>query len=131
MFFKNFWPAIVWAIVIFLLCSAPGKSIPSADWMRWINVDKWVHAFLYFVLFLTCYNGYRKFAGNWKIYFILSFAICVAYGIGIELVQAFFLPDRSGDVPDAVANSMGSVFAVLAIRTWSKTWPWFNNSSYK
>ena len=123
MFFKNFWPALAWAIVIFLLCSAPGKSIPSTDWMRWFNLDKWIHAFFYFVLFLLLYRGYR-YEKNRATYFIVSFLICILYGIGIELIQAFFLPDRSGDVPDAVANSMGAIFAVIGLRIITKKWPW-------
>jgi VanZ family protein len=124
MFLKNFWPAILWAIVIFILCSTPSKSIPSSDWLRWVNFDKWVHAFLYFVLFLACFWGYKNYKGDWKIYFFISFFTCITYGIGIELMQAFFLPDRSGDVPDAVANSMGSVFAILFIKIYFKKWPW-------
>jgi glycopeptide antibiotics resistance protein len=124
MFFKNFWPAILWAIVIFVLCSTPGKSIPSTDWLRWVNFDKWVHAFLYFVLFIACYWGFKNYNGNWRTYFIISLLVCVLYGIGIELLQAFFLIDRSGDIPDALANTMGSVFAVFGIRLWVKAWPW-------
>ena len=131
MFLKNFWPAIVWAIVIFILCSTPGKSIPSADWLRWVNFDKWVHAFLYFVLFSTCYFGYKKYDGNHKNYFLITLALCVSYGTGIELFQAFFLPDRSGDVPDAVANTMGSIFAIIGIRIWFKSWPWTSKSPNK
>ena len=128
MFFKNFWPAILWSIVIFILCSTPGKSFPSTDWMRWFNFDKWVHAFLYFVLLCLCYFGYRKYANKeWGTMFLVSLIFCVCYGVGIELFQAFFLPDRSGDAPDAVANSMGSVFAILSIRILFKSWPWQNN----
>ena len=123
MIMKNFWPAILWAIVIFLLCSAPGKSIPSTDWLRWVNFDKWVHAFLYFVLFFLLFLGYRKFSSI-KLLFWLSFIFCVVYGVGIELIQAYFLPDRSGDVPDALANSMGAVFGVIGVKLYWKIWPW-------
>lgn len=129
MFFKHFWPAIVWAVVIFFLCSTPGKSFPSADWFRWIAFDKWVHAFLYFVLFGACYLGYRNLSGNIKKYFFVSLFVCVFYGVGIELFQAFFLTDRSGDVPDAVANTMGSVFSILSIKIWFKNWPWERKTS--
>lgn len=128
MFLKNFWPAIAWAIVIFILCSTPGKSFPSTDWFRWVNFDKWVHAFLYFVLFSACYFGYRKYDNHTKKYFYISLFVCVAYGIGIELFQGFFLVDRSGDVPDAVANSMGTIFAIIGIKIWLKVWPWEYNS---
>lgn len=126
MFFKNFWPAIVWAIVIFVLCSSPGKSFPSTDWLRWISFDKWVHAFLYFVLFSTCYYGYHKYKNNQQSYFLITLAICVLYGVGIEVFQSLFLPDRSGDIPDAVANTMGSILAIFGIRIWFKRWPWQN-----
>jgi glycopeptide antibiotics resistance protein len=125
MFLKNFWPAILWAIFIFFLCSTPGKSIPSADWMQWVNLDKWIHAFLYFVLFILMYFGYRN-TRNVSAMFWVSFICCVTYGVGIELFQAYFLTDRSGDIPDAVANAMGAVFGIFAVKIYWKQWPWLS-----
>jgi VanZ family protein len=53
-----------------------------------------------------------------------SIGLCLFLGLFTELVQAFVLVDRSGDVPDMVANSFGVLLAVLTVRFFYKNWPW-------
>lgn len=102
-----------------------GKSFPSADWMDWLKLDKWIHAFLYFVLFILIYLPTRvretsrlpKFTG-------LGILYCLGIGAFTELIQAFFLKDRSGDIADMVANTFGVFMAIVLVRILTKKWPW-------
>lgn len=103
----------------------PGKSFPSADWMDWFKLDKWIHAFLYLSLFILGYIPLKERKGERypaKIIFLLLY--CLGLGAFTELIQELLLEDRSGDIPDLVANSTGVIFAVVLVRLFDKNWPW-------
>jgi VanZ family protein len=44
----------------------------------------------------------------------------VAFGVLMELCQGWFTKDRSADVHDAIANSVGSAIAITAIWLFEK-----------
>ncbi len=71
--------------------------------------DKIVHLLLYF--FLT-YFWLLAYPSLWKIKWTYM-AIIIAWGILIEFLQAFLIIGRSGDVFDALANSIGCVLGML------------------
>ncbi|CAG5086201.1 hypothetical protein CRYO30217_03042 [Parvicella tangerina] len=103
----------------------PGKSFPSADWMDWFKLDKWVHAFLYAVLFTLLFIPIqeRKMIGHARLV-LLSVSFCLFLGLFTEIVQGVFLVDRSGDLPDMIANTLGVFLSVLFFRFKDKKWPW-------
>ncbi len=43
---------------------------------------------------------------------LLIAAVCIAFGVVIEWLQAHFIPGRTGSVSDALLNSLGAVLAV-------------------
>lgn len=123
--FRSFWPITLWTLIIFVLSFTSGTSFPSADWMDWFKLDKWIHAFLYFILFLSGFipidtRGYSNVSVN----FLLLTLYCLFIGVFTELIQAFFLSNRSGDIDDMVANSFGVVLAIVFVRFIFKKWPW-------
>ncbi|WP_258543234.1 VanZ family protein [Parvicella tangerina] len=123
--FRSFWPAICWTLLILGLSFMPGKSFPSADWMDWFKLDKWVHAFLYAVLFTLLFIPIqeRKMIGHARLV-LLSVSFCLFLGLFTEIVQGVFLVDRSGDLPDMIANTLGVFLSVLFFRFKDKKWPW-------
>lgn len=110
-------PALLWSGIIFFLCFLPGSAFPKEDWLDRIYFDKWVHAFLYFVLFFLIYYFPKK--KSISIY-IIATALCVAQGVLIEFIQSSTLvKNRSFDVYDIVANVVGVLLAWIAIRYFS------------
>lgn len=123
--FRSFWPAIIWTVVILVLSFTSGKSFPSSDWMEWFKLDKWIHAFLYFSLFILLYIPINERDGSKRNQWVIfSVVYCLFLGMFTELVQAFVLTDRSGDIPDMVANTFGVLFGVISVRIITQNWPW-------
>jgi VanZ family protein len=89
---------VVWVSMV------PNSELPEVG-----VSDKIEHALAYLVLTL---------AGLWALprrgWLVL--AAVVAFGVGVELLQAGFSFDRQGDWRDAVANATGALMAVLFAR---------------
>ena len=113
-------PGILWLIASIILLTLPGSSLPQEDWlsklMNKIWLDKWIHIGLFSVLvFLWCWAMLRKYAGNEKLksIFIRISIIGLAYGIAIEFVQKYLIPDRSFDIKDILADAAGCAVGVV------------------
>ena len=52
--------------------------------------------------------------------FVVVVLMAFVFGIAIELFQTFLTTSRSGDVIDVVANTAGSLLAILLIRFLGK-----------
>jgi glycopeptide antibiotics resistance protein len=106
---------IFWALLILVLCSIPGKDIPSVGWLQILNPDKWVHATIFAVqylllMFAFSHNYVDKlghFAGHWW-----AVTLSLLYAALTEVYQHVFLPDRYGDVYDFIANAVGVLLGV-------------------
>jgi len=112
---RRWLPAFAWAVVIFVLCSIPGKDIPTQDWMQIISLDKLVHAGIFAVLMLFVLHGYGSsdlIKPLSQTSLLLLFSVIV-YGGVTELYQHYFLPDRFADVYDFIANSFGAIIGLL------------------
>ena len=107
--------AILWASLIFVLCAIPGRDLPHFDWLEILQFDKWVHAGMFFILFLLAGKAYtisHSSSFNLQNKLIL-FVACSTYGTLLELMQAFVFVDRSFDIYDEIANSFGAGMGVL------------------
>ena len=104
--------AIVWTIIIFVLCCTPGRFIPTTSWLELISFDKFVHASIFFTL--TCLWLIVWFQnGKLSIKIILYTIIgCVAYGGLLEIMQATVFSQRSGDWFDFIANTFGCLMGL-------------------
>jgi VanZ family protein len=106
-------PALLWFALIFILSSQP--SLPSPGRIG----DKQAHAFTYGVLAILCLMGLtgwrsRRVAGA---SLLAAFAIAVVYGVSDEIHQSF-VPGRTPDVDDVIADAVGAACALTA------TWGW-------
>ena len=104
--------AVLWALVIFGLCSMPGRLIPTVSWLELLSFDKWVHAGVFFVLvtlFGISVTAHQQNKNLVYLYFILS----VLYGGTLEIMQATVFSERSADWLDMIANSFGCLIALL------------------
>lgn len=56
-----------------------------------------------------------------RISFFLIASICLAYGIAMEFVQKYFIPNRSFDIGDILADTVGcSIGLAYSIRRYIK-----------
>jgi hypothetical protein len=106
---------LFWALVIFALCSMPGRFIPSPSWHELLSFDKWVHAGIFFVLVSLACAG--VFLHEQPSYLVFVFCIlAIIYGGLLELMQAKVFSERSADWQDFVANSFGCLLALVLYR---------------
>lgn len=104
-----------WLVIITLLCSMPGQYIPSNNWLELLSVDKLVHAFIFGTLAILLFVFALKRQGG-RGAIMVCFLFTTAYGIGMELMQAYAFSNRSADWQDAVANTLGACIALFFVK---------------
>ena len=110
--------AIAWFIIMGILFFLPGSDLPQANWMDAIYIDKWVHIGLFAVLvflwrssFVLDFNHY-----NWVL--LLS---AIFYGLVVEFIQKYWVPNRSFDLFDLLADTAGSILGLIVwLRVYKK-----------
>jgi len=115
MFIRSFWKSILWATIIFLLSSIPGKNLDKANIFDLLYIDKLVHMFLYFILTILLIPGFKKFINflSERSSLLYSLVISVFYGMIIEIFQLYVFHDRGAEFMDIVANLAGSLIAIF------------------
>lgn len=126
----NSFKTLVWVIfefvLIFILLSMPGSDIQSTDWISIILhlpfADKVIHIGLFGSLAFSIFFHFEQYS---NISFrstrtkALTLILCILYGIGMEFYQKYFVPSRSLDVIDMLADAMGALVA-LPFFNWVK-----------
>jgi len=116
MFLKYTKWAMLWALVILILCGIPGRDIPHISFLELLSFDKFVHAGIFFVLVSLTVRGfllqtcYEKLRSNSRLF---AACICIAYGGSLEIMQGTLFSERSADVYDFIANSFGCLLGLL------------------
>ena len=113
-FLRYQFPAVAWALVIFILSSIPGTKLPEIAQM--VN-DKIEHGTVYFVFGLLLYRALeprRRIPHiNWK-RLLLTVTIVALYGFLDEFHQSF-VPGRAEDVIDAAADTAGGTLSAAVM----------------
>ena len=116
----SFWPAVVALIVATFLFCLPGQEFPHINWLDKIHFDKFAHIGLFSVLvFLWILPPQSRINDKQKVkrmYLWVALAF-VFYGICIEFIQLNFVPYRSFDVFDIVANTVGCAFGGIVAKS--------------
>lgn len=115
-FLKRYWKSIVWAAVIFIVCTMPSNDVPRFMLFRVEHFDKFVHFTLYLVLGVLLLFESRNLKENESLTLktvVTVGSISVGYGIVIELTQLFFSTTRSAELLDVLANSLGVFISVI------------------
>lgn len=104
--------AITWLLISTWLLTLPGSQLPKENWLDKIGADKAVHLVMFMLLTGLWCLGLRK-----KKFFLTITLVGIAYGIAMEFVQRYCIPNRSFDSWDIVADAAGSVAGYfLAVR---------------
>ncbi|HZE84657.1 MAG TPA: VanZ family protein [Puia sp.] len=113
-FMGNIYMPIVWSIVIGILLTLPGSVLPNEDSFKIPQFDKIVHMGMFggFVFLWNLYLSVRPIAPKrlLRLFFIV-FLTGIAYGIGSEYVQKYFIPLRDFDEGDIIADMLGASLA--------------------
>ena len=105
--------AVIWTIIIFILCCTPGKYIPTVSWLELLSFDKFVHASIFFTL-ACLWLMYLHYSNKLSTPSIsITILMCIAYGGILEIMQATLFSQRSGDWLDFIANSFGCFMGLL------------------
>jgi len=118
---KHLWYPLLWFLVILVLCATPGKDIPHISFLEMLAFDKWVHAGIFLILVLLMIRGFRLQRTGWLFSnaTIFTLVFSIAYGGILEILQGAVFEDRSADVYDFVANSVGAIAGVVLYRKLS------------
>lgn len=117
---KEFKWGYLWLIVTMVLFFTPGSELPQVTWIEKLHFDKVIHAGLFAVLsFLFIFPRRKKDKVSKNLWITIILCCCAIYGIAVEIIQALFIPYRSGDVWDFVADLFGTGIVFL--------WFWFND----
>ena len=120
-------PALGWATAIFAMSSVHGQSLPP---LPGFQLDKLVHAATYGILALLVRRGVGRAAGEasralavpagWGS--ALAIFLTSIYGVTDEIHQ-IFVPGRSADWQDWLADTLGAILAVGLQRMVSRSRP--------
>jgi hypothetical protein len=108
--------AVVWLLFISVLFFLPGSTLPKGGLFDIPYFDKYVHIGFFTVL-LFAWRFYFDAADK---YFRILLALAFCYGMGVEVVQHFFVANRSFDLTDVVADMLGALAGLFIWQRWYK-----------
>ena len=109
---------ILYSVFISILFLLPTKEIPKL-FDTFIPIDKLVHVVIFLVLtflWLFYVNSVLNDIKPIVLFFIL--AVCLFYGILIEVTQELYVSSRGADVLDVIADLLGSSLGLLFFRNY-------------
>lgn len=104
--------ALLWAAVILWLCLIPSRSLPEWHWFDIMDLDKLVHAGMFFVLSLLLAQAFAN-SGSPKRYLLWAVIISACYGVSTEIMQGLEALGRRTDPIDMLANTIGAIVATF------------------
>lgn len=128
---RHWIPAILYAALIFVLSSIPGDGLPvipfGLDFLpAWIarHPDKIIHAIEYGILGWLCLHAVARGSPlRFPAAALAALLLASAYGASDEWHQGF-VPNRRCDVGDWMADTTGSLLAILILyRFYSRRQP--------
>jgi hypothetical protein len=111
----KFFPLSLTLLTILLLC-LPGSIVPGTGIFALKNLDKIVHVVLFGLNVLIWgwhYAVSESQERHLRLIFIGATVAMIGLGVIMEYVQMYFIPNRSFDGYDIVADIIGSVLAGL------------------
>ncbi len=115
--YQKYLPGILWFFLTLIAISIPGKDLPKfGPWYNYISFDKLIHTFLFgmlavmFMLPVAYSNQTVTQKKNWYIKIVLA---TIIWGFTAEVIQKYFIPGRSYDLVDFLANTLGALTAFI------------------
>lgn len=110
--------AALWAIGILVLTLMPGNDVPAWPWAEKVQLDKWVHAFLFGMqgVLLAMALLHLRPEGHRNGLLVWATVLAIAYGGLIEVLQSVMGDGRTGDVLDLLADAVGALLGLFWMR---------------
>jgi VanZ family protein len=92
--------------------------LPQEEHMAIPNLDKYIHMILFgsFVFLWSFYFAAKKEKNNnSNRRFIIILIVACLYGIGMEFIQKYFIPNRDFDIYDIAADITGALAGFFII----------------
>ena len=102
--------AIVWVVVIAILHAIPGSDFPEFSFSDFFQLDKLIHAVIFMIgvyLFAIALKEQQKI--QFFRYVVISF---LTYGLLLEILQGLVFVERSADILDWLADTIGVFLGV-------------------
>jgi hypothetical protein len=117
-FFIRVAPALLYVSAIFYGGSIPAPSMPGPSFS---SKDKLLHALAFGIMLIAVLRAVRFFAptASDKRCLWVSFGLVCALGGALELWQ-MYIPNRSAELMDFVADAVGAGLVALAIGKFSR-----------
>jgi VanZ family protein len=113
-FARHVLPALLWTVALFFGGGGPPPEGPGE--LIGIPSDKLLHAVAFLVLAVLAARAVRYELPGRSPLTRVGFAVAASVAIGVLLeVYQLALPDRSAEVADAVADSIGAVLGGVAL----------------
>ncbi|MBN9483345.1 MAG: hypothetical protein BGO70_12760 [Bacteroidetes bacterium 43-93] len=99
--------AMLWTLLILFLCFLPGRDLPEVNVPL---IDKWAHVILFGVFTFLWHSTVptRSYA-----YKIILLAVAIFLGGLVEYVQGHYVPQRSQDMMDVLADGIGGILGII------------------
>jgi len=109
-FFRYKTVAVSWLFLMCILFFLPGSALPKESWLDAIHFDKIVHIGLFAALVFLWRSSF-----NWEInhYGYILLLMAVAYGFLVEVIQLYWVSNRSFDLYDVAADTAGSLLGLF------------------
>lgn len=117
---------VLLALIVFLITFAgslflftlPGSQVPSIIWIKIPQLDKFIHAGIFFTLCFTAATAiysisFKRIGG---LLAILIAGFFLLYGIGVEYYQESAVEGRSFEKLDILADAVGCLLFLVYIR---------------
>ncbi len=118
--FKNFWKTSIWLLIICYLTLTPSQNLPKMPHL--FEYDKIGHIMLFLIFTLLLIKSISLSTTELtlqKIKFIVFISSTFISGL-IEILQANFIQNRSGDVRDLIADIFGTLIGLLIYNNVAK-----------
>jgi VanZ family protein len=114
-YFGKLFIPLAWTITIQVLLCLPGSTLPDTSGFFAIpNLDKVVHIIIFGTLVgLWCFYFSRKISSpqKLKLTFFIVFLLAAFNGIIIEYIQKYYIPNRTFDQGDIIADILSAAIA--------------------
>ena len=110
----KFFP-LCWTLLIVVLLCIPGSYVPGTGIFGIQHLDKVVHIFLFGfnVLFWSWHYQGNGRALKLRNIYVVTMLLTITLGVVMEFIQMYFVPNRSFDGWDIVADIGGAILAWL------------------
>jgi VanZ family protein len=112
-----YWKSILVGSLICLILFLPGNKFPKQNLFQIEHLDKIIHAFLFLLLeWFLLYDGKVNMLQKRIRLVLISTSVAVAFGILTEVIQEYFIFERTGSLLDFFADLTGILIGIISYR---------------